>query len=157
MVVRLLRRMFSIDQVLIKYFFIFRVSKEYIGIVVFCIPDYTSRIQIHSILIEFLENFRIALKSPGRTKHVCNLRWRSISSKLEKSLKVLRTAFPYSWCRESLCRSGRFRWDPQRTVPPWSANNKIKTSISNMLYMKIHFCTKSLNLFLNLKMIWKIY
>ena len=30
---------------------------------------------------------RIAPMSPGRTKHVCNLRWRSILSTLEKSLK----------------------------------------------------------------------
>ena len=36
---------------LIKYFFI--VSKEYIRIVVFCIHDYTSQVQFHSILMEF--------------------------------------------------------------------------------------------------------
>ena len=29
----------------------------------------------------------LALMRPGMTKHVCNLRWRSIISKLEKSLK----------------------------------------------------------------------
>ena len=35
------------------------------------------------------EKLRIALMSPGRTKHICNLRWISILSKLEKSLKSL--------------------------------------------------------------------
>ena len=40
-------------KVLIKYFFIFRVSKQCTGIVVFCIRDYVSRIQIHYILMFF--------------------------------------------------------------------------------------------------------
>ena len=44
-------------KVLIWIFFIFWVSKKYIGIVVFCIRDYISRVQIHSILMEFFENF----------------------------------------------------------------------------------------------------
>ena len=55
------QKLFCLDslayQVLIKYFFIFRVSKEYIGIVVFCIRDYTSRVRIHSIFMTLFENF----------------------------------------------------------------------------------------------------
>ena len=38
----------------IKYFSIFAVSKECIGIVVFCIRDYTSQIRIHSNLINII-------------------------------------------------------------------------------------------------------
>ena len=42
--------------------------------------------------VQFEWNFwklRIVLMSPGRTKHVYNLRWRSIISRLEKSLIYL--------------------------------------------------------------------
>ena len=74
----------SKHQVLIKYFFIFRVSKEYIGIVVFCIRDYTWRVRIHSILKDFFLNFGLHLWVPEERN---NLRWISILSKLEKSPK----------------------------------------------------------------------
>ena len=34
---------------------VYEVSREYIGIVVFCIRDYISRIRVRSILMKFLE------------------------------------------------------------------------------------------------------
>ena len=67
-------------------FLIVWVFKECIGTVVFCMRDYISRIRIRSILITFFWKLLIVLKSPESTKHVYNLRWRSIISKHEKSL-----------------------------------------------------------------------
>ena len=53
--------------------------------------------------------FFFALMSPGRTKHVCNLRWTSILSKLEKSLKT--TGFAgWGW------RPSIFYFDHDETV-----------------------------------------
>ena len=72
-------------KVLIQIFFIVWVSKECIGNVVFCIRHYISRIRIHSISMELLETSERTYES-RKTKHVYNLRWRSIISKLEKSL-----------------------------------------------------------------------
>ena len=50
--------------------------------------------------------------SPGRTKHVYNLRWRSIISKLEKSLKIaMYTASVCMWCLgETLLSCLIFSW-----------------------------------------------
>ena len=53
-----------------------------INYIVFCIRDYTSWVRIHSILMAF------SLMSPRKTKHVCNLRWTRILSKLEKYIKI---------------------------------------------------------------------
>ena len=69
---------------LYKYWFIFWVSKECIGIVVFCIRDYISR--ICSILMEFLETSDCTDESRKDETCLKFLRWRSIILKLEKCL-----------------------------------------------------------------------
>ena len=74
------------SKVLIWIFFIFWVSKESIGVVVFCIRDYISRNRIRSILMEFLETSNVN-ECQIIVWSFFNLRWRSIISKLEKSLK----------------------------------------------------------------------
>ena len=84
-------------KVLIQIFFIFWVSRECIGIIVFCIRDYISRIRIRSTLMKFLDTSDCTDES-RRTKHVCNLRWRSITSELKKSLNI----YIYMYHRE-LC------------------------------------------------------
>ena len=76
---------FFLDKILLHLQSFLRNTLE-LSYSVYMIIHFGFEFIIHFGLYISLYSFRIALKSPGRTKHVCNLRWTSILSKLEKSI-----------------------------------------------------------------------